>query len=281
MFWMKKVMLAAVATVLVLSAGVLTPGAWSRATGTAGPEDAPVARNGLPRAKPGPLDAPLEDPKPAVAPREKEPAAEPTAKELKAAIDNLKEIGVAFHTHGSDHGDKWADDLTDKDGRPLLSWRVALLPYLEQEQLYKEFKLDEPWDSAHNKKLVDKMPKVYAPVRVKAKAGETFLQRFVGKGALFNEKGSTYTIPTIPDGTSNTALVAEAGDPVIWTRPADLPFNKEGPLPKLGGPFGGQFHVLFCDASVHRIRKDYDPAELKKIIIPDDGELIDLKKVEK
>src|SRR5581483_2163049 len=49
--------------------------------------------------------------------------------------------------------------LYDKEGRPTLSWRVALLPYLGEEALYKEFKLDEPWDSLHNKKLLKKMPK--------------------------------------------------------------------------------------------------------------------------
>ena len=184
------------------------------------------------------------------------PAADaPTKKELALASNNLKQIGLAFHNYGSNHADKWADDLTDKDGRVLLSWRVALLPDLEEEKLYKEFKLDEAWDSEHNKKLIAKMPKVYAPVRAKAKEGETFLQRFVGKDALFNEKGSSYTIPTIPDGTSNTGLVLEAGDPVIWTKPADLPFNAKGPLPKLGGLFDGDFHIVFCDGSVQRLQE--------------------------
>src|SRR5207237_461856 len=142
------------------------------------------------------------------------PAADPPTKaELALSANYLKQIGVAYHNWGSDHNDRWCDDIADKDGRPLLSWRVALLPYLgeKEKELYKQFKLDEPWDSAHNKKLVAKMPTVYAPVRVKAKPGETFYQRFVGKDAIFTNSGTDYTIPSIPDGTSNTALVAEAG----------------------------------------------------------------------
>jgi prepilin-type processing-associated H-X9-DG protein len=210
------------------------------------------------------------------------PAAdEPTKEELATSQNNLKEIGIAFHGYAAHHDEKWAEDLTDKDGKVLLSWRVSLLPYVEALDLYKRFKLNEPWDSEHNKKLIAEMPKIYAPVRGKAKPGETYYQRFVGKGALFNERGSDYTIPAIPDGTSNTALVVEAGDPVIWTKPQDLPFNKKAPLPKLGGLFGGDFNALFCDGSVYRIRKDYDADTMKLVIMPADGTLVDLKKLQK
>jgi hypothetical protein len=207
------------------------------------------------------------------------PAEEPTNKELTTAANNLMQIGFAFHSYCDLHDGTWADDITDKDGRALLSWRVLLLQYLEEKTLFEEFKLDEPWDSENNKKLIAKMPKVYAPVRVKAKEGETFYQRFVGKAALFNEKGSSYKISKIPDGTSNTALVAEAGDPVIWTKPADLPFNAKGPLPKLGGLFDGDFHILLCDGSVHRFKKNYDADEMRKVVIPDDGLPINFDKL--
>jgi hypothetical protein len=302
MFWMKKVMTAAVAAVLALGAGalVLVPAGRSETaaratesgTGSApAPQDEPVALKrleqrvaDLERHK-ALLDAEREDQKvaaqkPAEPREEKKAPAEPTPKELATAVNNLKQLGIAFHNHHDEAG-KWADDLTDKDARPLLSWRVALLPYLDQKQLYEEFKLDEPWDSEHNKKLIKKMPKVYAPVRVKAKEGETFCQRFVGKGALFNERGSDYALSQIPDGTSNTALVVEAGDPVIWTKPSDLPFNLKGPLPGLGGLFDGDFHVLFCDGFVVRFKKDYDLDQMRNVIRPDDGNPVDFKKLQK
>jgi RNA polymerase sigma factor (sigma-70 family) len=302
MFWMQKVVTASVLAALVVGAGVLGWGIAGRSESAGAAETS--ARDALPALQEEPdalkrlekrqaelekqkelLNARLEDVK-----TEKQKIEDTRAKELaeilmrnqlQVASNHLKQIGLAFHSYGGDNRDAWADDITDKDGRPLLSWRVALLPHLGEMDLYKQFKLDEPWDSAHNKKLIAKMPKVYAPVRVKAKEGETFCQRFVGKGALFNENGSSYTIPQIPDGTSATGLVVEAGDPVIWSKPADLPFNTKGPLPKLGGLFDGDFHILFCDGSVHRFKKDYDVDEMKNVIMPDDGNVIDIKKLQK
>ena len=204
----------------------------------------------------------------------------PTRADYKKATDNMKEIALAFHNYASAFQDKLPGDVADKDGKPLLSWRVQLLPYIEEEKLYKEFKLDEPWDSENNKKLIAKMPKLYAPIRVKAREGETFYQRFAGPGTLLDPK-KRFTIATIPDGTSNTGLVFEAGDPVIWTKPADLPFDAKKPLPKLGAHFDGQCHVALCDGSVIRMKKNPDEKELKKFIQPDDGEVIDLDKLTK
>src|SRR5439155_13938759 len=111
--------------------------------------------------------------------------------------------------------------------------RVAILPYVEEHELYKQFKLDEPWDSEHNKKLLEKMPKVYAPVGVKTRAPHTtFYQAFVGPGAAF-EDGMKVKLTNFFDGTSNTLMVAEAAEPVPWTKPDDLPFDPKKPPPAL------------------------------------------------
>jgi prepilin-type processing-associated H-X9-DG protein len=157
-----------------------------------------------------------------------------------------------------------------KDGTPLLSWRVAILPYIEERALYNQFKLDEPWDSANNKKLIEKMPKLYEPVRVKAKPGETFYQVFEGEDTLFVPKKARYSLEAITklNGTSNTGMVFEAGDAVIWTKPADLHLDKNKPLPKLGGMFDGECHVVFCDGHVEILRKDPDKELMKCIINP-------------
>ncbi len=205
----------------------------------------------------------------------------PTKADYKNATDTLKQIGVAFHNY-HDANNRFPGNIADKGGKPLLSWRVAILPYIEQDALFKEFKLDEPWDSEHNKKLIPKMPKRYAPIRVKAKEGETFYQMFSGPGTLLDPKKKV-TLVTISaaDGTSNTGMVFEAGDPVVWTKPADIPFDEKKPLPKLGGQFDGQCHVVMCDGSVIRIKKDPDEKELKKLIQPDDGEVLDLDKLTK
>jgi hypothetical protein len=108
-----------------------------------------------------------------------------TKSDLKQAVGNIRRIAKAFHAHADKFVEHLPVNIVDKDDQPLLSWRVALLPFIEQQELYKEFKLDEPWDSEHNKKLIERMPKIYAPIHVKAMTGETFYQVFIGKDALF------------------------------------------------------------------------------------------------
>jgi hypothetical protein len=204
-----------------------------------------------------------------------------TKKDVAASQNNLKQIGLAMINYSDTYNGRMPTDIRDKDAKALLSWRVAILPFIEEENLSKEFKLDEPWDSANNKKLITKLPKVYAPVRVKAKEGETFYQVFSGENALFGPKKSPRFPASIPDGTANTGLVFEAGEPVIWSKPADLPFDEKKPLPKLGGLFDGECNVVLCDGSVKRLSKKPDEKELKKFIMPADGFTIDLDKIEK
>src|SRR5207237_5706 len=116
--------------------------------------------------------------------------------------------------------------------------------------------LDEAWDSQHNRKLIEKMPKVYAPVRGKADAGTTFYQAFGGSNGWL--KPGARFVESFPDGTSNTFLVAEAGRPVVWTKPDDLVFNGKD-VPALGGLFDGKFHAAMGDGSVRRFRRGVDP----------------------
>jgi hypothetical protein len=201
----------------------------------------------------------------------------PSNKEITTSANNMKQIGLAHHAYHDANG-FMAQDVTDKDGKPLLSWRVHMLPYLEEGNLYKQFKLDEMWDSDNNKKLIEKMPKVYAPIRVKAKEGETFYQCFTGKDAMFGT-GKKVSFATLTDGTSNTIMTIEAGDPVIWTKPADIAYDKDKPLPKLGGMFDGNFNIGLADGSVMWVKKGFDEKTLRGAITPNGGEVIDLKKL--
>jgi hypothetical protein len=197
----------------------------------------------------------------------------PTPEQLRASENNLKQIGLAGHNYHAAYN-QMANNIYSKDGKTLLSWRVHLLPYIEETPLFNEFKLDEPWDSEHNKKLIARMPKVYAPIRVKAEPGQTFYRGFDGPGAAF-ESGKRLRIPaSFPDGTSNTAWVVEAGQPVVWTKPDDLRFDPQKDLPKLGGLFEGEFHVLTVDGAVHRAKKDFDPQTFKLMVTSADGHVI-------
>jgi prepilin-type processing-associated H-X9-DG protein len=212
------------------------------------------------------------------------------AKNGRKAQNNLRQIGIALHTFHNQYKHFPPAALCDKQGKPCLSWRVAILPYIEQGALYNQFKLDEPWDSAHNIKLLADMPKVFAPVGMRAKEpGSTFYQGFIADPKLGAEHATAWEttlaadspfgawgtrIPSIQDGTSNTIFVVEAGDAVPWTKPVDLPYDPKRRLPKLGGVFKEGFNALFADGSVRFIPHDFDVPTLRALITRAGGEVI-------
>jgi RNA polymerase sigma factor (sigma-70 family) len=165
-----------------------------------------------------------------------------------------------------------------KEGKALLSWRVTLLPYLGEDNLHKQFRLDEPWDGPHNKRLLEKMPRVYAAPGFKTRQPyTTFYQVFVGGGAIF-EKHQRAAFPAgIPDGLSNTILIAEAATAVPWTKPEDLHYAPDEPLPELGGLFPSIFNVALGDGSVLPLLKRSDPDVLRAAITCAGGEVVDLE----
>jgi hypothetical protein len=118
-----------------------------------------------------------------------------------------------------------------------------LLPFLEEQKLFDQFDLAEPWDGPHNGKLLDKLPRIYQwpGVRRKEDRNTTLYRVFVGPGTVF--EGGNVTLKDIDDadGTVYTILVVEAGDPVPWTKPEELAYDPEKPLPLLGGLFKGDF----------------------------------------
>jgi hypothetical protein len=207
-----------------------------------------------------------------------EPTRKPTAEQSNNARsqNNLKQIGLAFHNYADTYGGTFpAAAICDPRGKPLLSWRVAILPWLEQDRLYKEFHLDEPWDSEHNKKLLDQMPKTYALPGAKVKPGTTVYQVFVGKDALFQTNQKRRFPAEITDGTSNTILVVEAADPVPWTKPADIPFGDKDPRTQIGGWNGDYVNVGICDGSVRKLElKKISQETLRNAIMPNDGNVL-------
>src|SRR5262249_21736661 len=153
----------------------------------------------------------------------------------RKSANNLTQIGIALHTYHDTHEAFPTAASYGKDGKPLLSWRGAILPYIEQVNLYQQVKLDQPWGTEHNRALVQYMPDIYAPVGLKTRAPyTTFYQSFVGPGAFFEGK-TGLKITSITDGTSNTLMVVEGEEPVPWTKPDDLPFDPKKPLPRVGG----------------------------------------------
>ena len=147
-----------------------------------------------------------------------------------------------------------------EDGRPLYSWRVLLLPYIEEDKLYAEFRLDEPWDSEHNVRLLDRMPRLYrAPWtrRVDVPPKHTVYRVFVGPGTPFEPGARVRLKDDFPDGLADTILFVEAGDPVPWTQPAEIPFDPARPV-RLRGLFRNGYRACTADGRYRFIRDDAD-----------------------
>src|SRR5262245_45109270 len=205
-----------------------------------------------------------------------------TAAHRKRSAENLQQIGIAFHNFHDAYGAMPANAIRDRAGKPLLSWRVALLPFLEEDNLFKEFRLDEPWDSKHNKKLLENMPKVYAPTITgkPAKPNTTYYQVFTGPDTPFNPKTARgqgistlgLRLADMTDGTSNTILAVEGGQAVPWTKPEDIEYDASKPIPKLGGLFKESIQVLFGDGVVRRADRKVDTKTLRMLIDPRDGQ---------
>ena len=191
-------------------------------------------------------------------------------------VNNLKQMGLAMHNYHSINDRFPPPAILSKQGQPLLSWRVALLPYLEQEALYNEFHLDEPWDSEHNKALIDRMPAVFrCPSASAPEPGTTAYRVFTGKGAAFDQPEGL-PITAVVDGTSNTIGIVEAKEAVAWTKPEDLPFTGDGAaaFELLGSDHAGGFNALFLDGSVRLIKKSIIASTLKALLTYSGGEVV-------
>jgi hypothetical protein len=181
--------------------------------------------------------------------------------------NNLKQISLAMHNYADTNtGRLPAPAIRDKNGKPLLSWRVALLPYFGEQLLYSQFKLDEPWDSPHNHQLLSRMPQVYNCAAVQTSPGQTIYQVFVGNGAAFENTRTVGMPADFSDGLSNTILVVEANQAVPWTKPDDLPFDPNQPLPAFGGHFASGFNVASADGATHIIPRNTPEGTLKALI---------------
>jgi RNA polymerase sigma factor (sigma-70 family) len=336
----------------VLATARPTPDKQERATDSRPQDDDEAERPAAPAKKP---DDPFDE-----------------ALQRARVRQQLRTLGLALMNYHDTFGHLPAPAIVDQKGKPLLSWRVAILPFMEQGALYKEFKLDQPWDSPHNKELIARMPAVFAPVGKTPRPHSTYFQYIVGPEAIFSSHrlragspafgsggsgsgpgfpagmpggpggpgvpgmggppgkgsggpggmggrpgpggggppsgmgvgfpgmpggasgmgppgggGSTPAgmggppagglprIPaSIPDGTSNTILVVEAGSPVVWTKPEDVAYDPKKPVPRLGGQFASVFHVLMADGSAHTVPRRLDERRLRAAITPAGGEVI-------
>jgi hypothetical protein len=197
----------------------------------------------------------------------------------RQASNNLKQMVLAMHNYNDTYGRLPPQASRSPEGKPLLSWRVAILPFIEQDHLYKQFKLDEPWDSPHNARLVEQMPRVYQdPERPDDRSlGRTHYQVFHGPGTPWADPDQPPGIPhSFPDGTSNTLLIVEAASTVLWTKPDDLTLGPAGELPALATGKRSRRGALaaLADGSVRLLPPHLTPTTLRNAINPSDGNVL-------
>jgi hypothetical protein len=197
-------------------------------------------------------------------------------------LNNLRQIGLAIHNY-HDVNQCLPTDVLGPGGKPLWSWRVLLLPYLEHDNLYKQLDLTKPWEHPANAKLLEKMPDVFRVYgREPKEKGTTFLQMptspFPPNGpSPIHVPGRRLPLVAIPDGTSNTLMVVEAAESVPWAKPADLRFDPMK-APKVGAEDRKWFHALFADGAVRILRRDkLTDDQLRSLMTTNGGEVVTIE----
>jgi hypothetical protein len=191
---------------------------------------------------------------------------------------NLGQVVHAIYRYQDEHGHLPPAVVRDRYGAPLYSWRVLLLPYIEEGELYKEFRLDEPWDSPHNIQLLPRRPRTYALPGTRASRippDHTQLRVFNGKGSAF-EEGRKLKIPDdFRYASEDTFLFVEAGEPVPWTKPEALAYDPDEPLPDLRSFFRQGFRSCTIKGNYRFIPRDTSEEELRALISRHSGDLRD------
>jgi hypothetical protein len=200
---------------------------------------------------------------------------------------NIRVIALGLRTYHEQHGHFPPPYVADANGKPMHSWRVLILPYIEEQALYNAYNFNEPWDGPNNSKLASQMPRVFGcPSVGPASSGLTNYFYVVGPGRV--PRDSTYQ--KLSDFKEPTILLVESSDATInWLEPRDLTVaqvlqgSNAGPGPSASSHHShkgvitrdeGWFHVAMHDASIRRLPQDIDRETLRALLTIDGGETV-------
>jgi len=193
------------------------------------------------------------------------------------SANNLKQIALGFHNFEATYkrlpNSQRNPNPQFANPKMPCSWRVAILPFIEQNQLYQQYKFDAPWDSKDNLTLLDKMPAVFRHPDAVPGSTDTCYVMTTDEETIFTpNKNADFT--SITDGTSNTIMLVEAKTSIPWTKPEDFEYSAEKPLPNFGNFSSQVFNVAFADGFVRFLPKSTDEASLRSMLTARGGELV-------
>jgi hypothetical protein len=191
--------------------------------------------------------------------------------------NQLKMIGIAMHNYQATYKTFPPASITDANGKPMHSWRVLILPFMEGpdlQSLYGQYDFNEPWDGPHNSKLAGLIGNVYTCPSDPTTGSKTSYVAVVGPETAWPGT-SGIRLRDITDGMSNTILLVEVADAGIpWMEPRDLSFD-EATNGAAASHHPAGFHALFCDGSVHFLNDDLSPAALRGLLTAGGGEAVE------
>ena len=195
------------------------------------------------------------------------------------SANNLKQLTIGLHNYHEQHGKLPSAVMVHKSGNHY-SWRVAILPYLNEQELYDQYRFDQKWDSPVNQRVTKQIPAVF---KHPSAAPDSLLTNYfavVGDGAVFD--GSVPTdLTQVQDGTVNTIMLVEGRQKTHWAKPEDILFDLKSIRKHVGGFTEEGANTAFCDGSVRFIAKDIGPDVLYQLITRSGGDFVDLSKLDR
>ena len=204
----------------------------------------------------------------------------------RTAINNLKQLALAMHNFNDANGRLPGDVMMMGDKTTAWSWRVQILPYVEQDAIYRQLDFTKSWDDPVNQKLLEglEMPKIFELPGREAPKGHTYYRIFslpknskATVSPFFKEGERGPSLVAISDGTSNTFMIVEAGEAVPWYKPDVLAYDGKLPLPAIGDPDADRLIVAFGDGSVRSFRPSkLSETTIRALITTNGGEVVEV-----